>query len=157
MLLQHQSLQIVADYHQFYLWDRGMEPVAPIDYTEIDIERRIKTGPNVVVIQPARSLKVPVDIFIYDSDPGFDDSEWDHVAEASLHLPTGQLEVHECMGGPVAEFKVRPGWYRVRGFFGSLEDIDNWGIEGNDHYRADLWPKTSGDLLVIKQAKSHRV
>lgn len=134
-----------------------MEPMAPIDYSDLDIERRIKTGPNVVVIQPVRSLEVPFDIFIYDADPGFEDDEWDHIAEASLHLPTGQLEVHECMGGPVAEFEVQSGWYRVRGFFGSLKEIDDWGIEGNDHYRADLWPEPFEDIIVIKQAKSYRI
>ena len=114
MRLQHKALELFADYHQFYLWDAGMNPSAPEDYIEADLQRRIKTGQHVVVIQPERNMTVPVQIEIHDANPSFVRDEWDHIAEASLHLPTGQLQVHECTGSPVADFTVSPGWYRVR-------------------------------------------
>ncbi len=50
MRLQHRAFDIFADYHQFYLWDRGMTAEAPEDYTDEDVSRRIKTGPHAVVI-----------------------------------------------------------------------------------------------------------
>ena len=150
-MVQRQAFDVFADYHQFYLWDRGMTSEAPTDYTDEDVRRRIKVGPHVVVIQPARNTTVPVVVEVHDTDPGFAPAEWDHIAEASLHLPTGQFQVHECTGGPVAEFKVEPGWYRVRSLSSGLATIDESGTEGGDHYRAVLWPASATELRVIKQ------
>src|SRR5262249_6803052 len=141
-----------ADYHQFYIWDRGTDPAAPEEYTDEDVERRIKTGPHVFVIQPERNTTVDVEVAVHDSQPVFNPQILDHIAEASLHLPTGQLQVHECTGGPVAEFKVEPGWYRVRSFHGGFSTIDKSYLEGKDHYLAVLWPSAAGELRVIKQA-----
>ena len=151
MRLQHQAVEVFADYNQFYLWDRGTNPEAPVDYTDEDVERRIKTGPNVVVIQPERNTTVAVEIEVHDAEPPFDPGDWDHVAEASLHLPTGQLQVHECTGGPVADFAVKPGWYRVRSFHGGLDAISPDGLEGEDRYKIVLWPAPAADVAVIKQ------
>jgi hypothetical protein len=148
--LQRQAFQLFADYHQFYLWDAGMDPQAPEDYTDADIQRRMKTGEHVVVIQPARNMTVPVEVEIHDAEPSFDRDDWDHIAEASLHLPTGQLQVHECTGGSVAEFRVAPGWYRVRSFHGGFDTIDESGLKGDDHYLVVLWPATPSELVVIK-------
>ena len=134
MPLQRQKVEVSADFHQFYLWDRGMTSTSSEEYTDEDVLRRIKTGPNVVVIQPACRPE-----------------EWDHVVEASLDLPTGQLEVHECTGGAVADFQVRPGWYRVRAMQGGLTLIDGNGLDGEDYYKVVLWPAAPGDIVVIKQ------
>src|SRR5262245_41726300 len=121
MRLQQKRVDIFADHHQFYLWDSRKECSAPENYTDEDVQRRIKTGPHVVVIHPERNMNVPVVLEIHDTDPGFQPDDWDHVAEASLHRPTGQLQVHECTGGPVAEFDVSPGWYRVRSHHGGFD------------------------------------
>lgn len=151
MRLHSKTFEVFADYHQFYLWDRGMTDRAPENYTEEDVRNRMKTGPHVVVIQPARNGTVPVAVEVHDADPGFALAEWDHIAEASLHLPTGQFQVHECTGGPVAEFEVEPGWYRVRSLGGGFATIDESGTAGGDHYRAVLWPAPPSELRVIKQ------
>jgi hypothetical protein len=151
MQLQRIAIEVFADYHQFYLWDRGVNPEAPVDYDDTDVERRIKTAPNVVVIQPGRNTTVPVEIEIHDNEPAYVADDWDHIAEASLELPTGQLEVHECTGGPVAQFAVSPGWYRVRSFHAGLGTIDDRGLEGRDRYRVMLWPESRIAVKVIKQ------
>src|SRR4051794_20059316 len=140
MRLQHQAFEVFADHHQFYLWDEGMSPEAPIDYDDADVERRIKTAAYVVVIQPERDMNVEVDLEVHDSAPAYNADEWDHIAEASLELPTGKLQVHECTGGPVADFELEPGWYRVRSLHGGLGTIDESGLEGSDHYSIMLWP-----------------
>ena len=147
--LQHRAFAVFADYHQFFLWDRGMTTEAPTDYTEEDVRRRIKTGPHVVVIQPERNTTVPVEVEIHDTEPGFDPAAWDHIAEASLHLPTGLLQVHECTGGPVAGYEVPPGWYRVRSLGGGFATVS--GLDGSDHYQVVLWPAPPSELRVVKQ------
>jgi len=149
--MQKQSFTVLADYQQFYLWDKGMDPLAPVDYIDEDIRNRIKTGPHVVVIQPVRDMEVPVEVQIHESEPPYDATQWDHIAECSLDLPTGQLQVHECTGGPVAELIVTPGTYRVRAFFAGLDTLDESGLEGDDWYRVVLWPAPAGGLRVLKQ------
>lgn len=151
MRLQHKLLELFADYHQFYLWDPGTNPQAPEDYTEADVQRRIKVEPCVFVIQPERNTTITVMVEVHDREPPYNLDEWDHVAEASLHLPTGQLQVHECTGGPVENFRITPGWYRARSFHGGFDTIDQWGLTGNDRYLAVLWPAPSSDLRVLKQ------
>jgi hypothetical protein len=151
MLLQREAFEVFADYHQFYLWDEGMNPEAPTDYSDEDVQRRIKVGPNVFVIQPERNMTVAVEVEIHDTEPEYNSDDWDHIAEASLHLPTGRLQVHECTGGAVASFCVEPGWYRVRSFHGGFNTIDETGLEGGDHYVAILWPAPPSDLQIVKQ------
>ena len=152
--MQLRSLSLFADYFQFYLWDPGMNPKAPEDYAPPDMERRLKTGANVVAIVTARNMTVPVTVEIVDAEPSLDINGWDHVAEASLHLPTGRLQLHECTGGAVADFEVAPGWYRVRSCHGGLDSIDSAGLEGNDYYHLVLWPASHAEVRVVKQAKS---
>jgi hypothetical protein len=127
-----------------------MNPLAPEDYSEEDTRRRIKTAPYVVVIQPERNMTVAVEIEIHDLEPEYASDEWDHIAEASLQLPTGLLQVHECTGGSVAEFEVTPGWYRIRSFYGGFDTIDDY-VEGDDYYKVVLWPAPPADVLVVKQ------
>jgi hypothetical protein len=151
MRLVRKELELFADYFQFYLWDRGMNSEAPEDYTDADVQHRIKTGSHVLVIRPARNTTVPVAVEVHDAEPTFNPDDWDHIAEGSLHLPTGELQVHECTGGAVANFQVRPGWYRVRSFHAGLGTLDESGLEGNDYYLAVLWPAPPGEVQVIKQ------
>jgi hypothetical protein len=151
MLLQSKRVEVFADYNQFYLWDSKMTREAPEDYTAEDVQRRIKTGPYVVVIQPERNMNVPVTLEIHDSEPFIDVNAWDHIAEASLHLPSGNLQVHECTGGPVADFTVAPDWYRVRSMHGGFDTIAEVGTDGDDYYKVALWPADPMDIVVIKQ------
>jgi hypothetical protein len=154
--LQFQAFRVFADYHQFYLWDREMDPIAPEEYTDDDVQRRIKTGPHVVVIQPERNMNVDVEIEVHDSEPDYEPGQWDHIAEASLHLPSGNLDVEECTGGTVAQFRVEPGWFRVRSFHGGLDTIDESGLEGSDHYLVVLWPAPADECRVLRQWKPNR-
>ncbi len=149
--MQSQSFELFADYFQFYLWDEERSPEAPTDYSDEDVKRRLKTGPHVVVVSPVRNMTVPVTVEVHDREPGFDAAAWDHIAECSLDIPSGKLQVHECTGGSVARFTVSPGVYRVRGFYGALDSLDESGLEGKDHYKVVLWPAPAGSLRVLKQ------
>jgi len=151
LTFQVRKFERFADYHQFYLWDPSTNPLAPQNYTNEDVDRRIKVGPHVVVIQPERNMTVRVVVELHDSEPPFNMEKWDHIAEASLHLPTGHLQVHECCGGSVAEFHVEPGWYRVRSFHGEFATIEEDGLEGDDRYLVVMWPAADADVCVIKQ------
>lgn len=150
------SYSVFANYHQFYLWDKEIAPDAPTDYTDADVESRIKAAPNVVVIQPERNMSVSVELEIVPCEPETEFEPWDHIAEASLELPSGQLEIHECTGGPIDRINLKPGTYRVRTYYGSLSEISDDGLDGNDHYKLVLWPARSASVLVLKQFRGRR-
>jgi hypothetical protein len=110
----------VAASSESALWDHGTSPDAPTDYTELDIQRRIKAAAFVVVVQPERNMDVPIAVEVNDQPPCTDLDQWDHVTEASLDLPSGRLEIHECTGGSIDILPVAPGSYRVRVYYGGL-------------------------------------
>lgn len=143
--------EILADYHQFYLWDMEMNPQAPDEYTDEDIQRKIKIGDHVIVIQPERDMEVPVSIEVRKSKPNDDFESWDHVAEASLRLPSGNLQIHECTGGSVDVINLPPDTYRVRAYFGNLADLSDDELEGNDNYKLVLWASPYDEVRVLKQ------
>ena len=146
------KFELFADYNQFYVWDAGADPNAPIDYTDEDVRNRVKVAPNVVVIQPMRNMTVPVELDVCSSDPGVDLARWDHVAECSLELRTGKLQVHECTGGPILDLSVAPGTYRLRAHFGDLGLLSEDGLEGDDHYKIVLWRDDApAPLKILKQ------
>ena len=148
---------VFADYHQFYLWDHGVSPDAPTNYTEENTTRRIKAAPFVVVIQPERNMDVPVEIEVTDAPPDLDLDAWDHVAEASLDVPSGRLELHECTGGLIDVLTVEAGTYRIRAYYGGLTTLSQDGLDGDDHYRIVLWPAPSADTVVLKQFDDPRI
>jgi len=149
--VQKRALKVFADYFQFYLWDEGVAPDAPTDWTDADNARRLKVAPNVVVVCPIRNMTVPVEVEVHESEPPFEADKWDHIAESSLDLPSGRLQVHECCGKAVMSCRVRPGTYRVRVFYGELGSLSEDGLDGNDHYRVVLWPAPHAELRVLKE------
>lgn len=149
--------EIFADYHQFYLWDHGTNPAPPNDYTDEDITRRIKAAPFVVVIQPERNMDVQVQLDVRDAPPDEPLDDWDHVAEASLELPSGRLEIHECTGGSIDIIELPPGTYRVRACHGGLGTLSEDHTEGDDHYRLILWPAPFASVAVLKQYPTEEV
>jgi hypothetical protein len=112
---------------------------------------RLKAAPNVVVVSPVRNMTVPVEVEVHASEPELRLDLWDHIAECSLELPSGQLELHECTGGSCGVLSVPPGSYRVRAYFSGLDSLSDDGLSGEDRYLVALWPGASGPLCVHKQ------
>ena len=44
MSKQQFTFEVFADYHQFYVQDGGINPEAPTDWTDEDVERRAKVA-----------------------------------------------------------------------------------------------------------------
>ncbi|MEP1420980.1 MAG: hypothetical protein ABJK59_04330 [Erythrobacter sp.] len=149
--MMQRSYKIFADCFQFYLWDPGAQPDAPTDYAAIDNQNRLKVGENIVVVLPERNMTVPVTIELLDDEPELDPAQWDHIAEASLELPSGRLEIHECTGESIDVLSLGEGCYRVRVCFSGLHTLSENGLDGDDHYAISLWPAPYTHLSVIKQ------
>lgn len=149
-MLSH-DIQVFADYHQFYLWDSGSDPVAPVDYTDDDVARMVKVEPRVLVVQPVRNMDVPVRVSIHEGDPGYDATEWDQIVDCSLDLPTGQLQIHESTGEAVLDLEVEAGVYAARVLFKNLDSLSDDGLDGDDAYQIDLWLGVERPLEVVKK------
>lgn len=150
--------EIFADYHQFYLMDAKEEPFAPEEWTDEDVQRRIKAEKYIVVIQPERNTTVPVDLEVLDCSPPDDFQDWYHVAEASSDLPSGKLRIEECPTGDVIdEIVLSPNTYRVRAYYGDLDKLNFDGLEGDDHYKIIMWQAPFECVRVLKQYENgHR-
>jgi hypothetical protein len=145
------EINVFADYHQFYVWDGGMNLQAPEDWTDQDVMNRAKVAEHVFVVCPLRNMTVPVRVSLFSAKPELEFARYDHAVQASLAVPTGQLQVHECTGGEVLAWKVKPGTYRALALFSGLGSISSDGLEGQDTYHVALWPGSSMPLEVLKQ------
>ncbi len=145
------SVVVGVDYHQLYLWDPSVTNRAPEEYSDEDVERRVKLGPSVIVVQPERNGEVALTVEVTESDPGFDAGRYDHVVECGVELPGGRLQVHECLGGAVMEATVEPGAYVARVLFAGLGSISSDGLDGDDAYAVQLWRGSPRALRVVKQ------
>lgn len=147
-VVRQHSVELFADYNQFYVQDGGVNPPAPEDWNDEDIANRSKVAANVVVVCPLRNMTVPVEVALHDSEPSPAEVSPDHLVECSLSLPTGHLQVHECTGGPVLNWQVASGTYRVRLSFFGLGTITSSGLAGSDFYKVELWPGQANELSV---------
>jgi len=84
--MQQQSFNLLADYYQFYLWDEGIGPDAPTEWSDEDIARRLKSASNILVVCPVRNWTVSVTVQVHETEPAYDAKDWDHIAETSLDL-----------------------------------------------------------------------
>jgi hypothetical protein len=154
-LLHRHALTVTADYHQFYVHDGGIYPPAPELWNEDDIANRSKVAEHVVVVCPLRAAKVRVELELHDTEPTLDLEPADHVVDCALHVPTGHLQVHECMGGPVLNVNVAPGTYRVRLSFRGLHTISADEATGDEVYQVRLWPGADRPLHVTRRWEPH--
>lgn len=148
--VQHASVEVFADYQQFYVQDGGVNPPAPEDWTDEDVANRVKVAQNVAVVCPVRNMSVPVEIELHDSHPDEPAEGWDHVVHCSVAVPTGHLQVHECTGGPVLDWRIKPGEYELLVLFGGLATISDDGLDGQDHYKVLVWPGACVPLTISR-------
>ena len=146
----HASVEVFADYHQFYVQDGGISPPAPENWTADDMASRVKVAECVVVVCPFRDSRVPVELELHDAKPAQSTEEWHHVVHCSLALPTGHLQVHECTGGPVLDWHINPGQYELLVLFGGLATGSGNDLPEQDHYKVLLWPGRSAPLSVTR-------
>lgn len=163
--------EVFADYHQITLEDcaggmpRGdgtaqrAEEIADAVALLLDppaFARHLGVYPGVLCILTARNMDVPLTVEVYDTAPQDDLTDWDHVVEASLDVPSGCIRVSggDGMFEASPEIRLAAGVYRARVYFGGIYTISNDGLDGSDHYRVVLWPGAPADPVVLHTAGS---
>lgn len=149
-----ESFGFSTDFYQFYLMDEGMCPSAPDDWNSQDtLAQRLLVESHIISVMTFQMDWLEVDLEVCEPMPTVDPSLWDHVVEASLEVPTGQLTVDTCLFGIAKRLRVKPGWYRILFCtcgIGDWETIEE-GEAIPEHYRITLWPAPVEPVNIIKQ------
>lgn len=155
MKISEHTLNIFADYFQFYLQDE----LATGELDEGDwqtpgaLERLLVLGPGTICVGTARNMTVPVQIEIYAQREDDLLVDWDQVNECSINVPSGSLVVYGCTDyvPNAIRIKVVPGEYRARILYRNLDSLSANGLEGDDQYVVKLWREPLADLVIMKQ------
>ena len=87
----------------------------------------------------------PLVVELHDEAPELDEG-WDHVAEGSLEVTSGELYVGFF---DFQSLPVKAGTYRVRASGRNLAAADS-EESGDDRYRVQLWPAAPAPPQVLK-------
>jgi hypothetical protein len=144
---------LFADYFQFYLQDEAADENLGDSWTDEAVERFLAIAPCVVGVGTVRNMDVPVALEVLEEEPTPDFEQWDHVTECSLQVPTGRIVVAGCTDyfPDAARVEVSPGTYLVRVSYGSLDTLSEDGLDGDDHYRVQLWPGEEISPRILKR------
>lgn len=142
------EFEVFADYFNFSVEDDGSD-----DYVDPDAENWIAVGPGRarVTLTTARNMDVPVAVEVHEAEPPTDLDDWDRVTESSLEVASGKLMISGNEYAPDApRIELAPGHYRLRASYGQLDSVSEDGLDGDDHYRIQLWPGEPLDARVRK-------
>ena len=146
------SLELFADYFQFYLQDEAATGDHSDAWTPEAVEQLLAIGPGVVGVGTVRNVDVPVEIELVNGPPATDLTGWDRVNECTLDVPSGRIVVAGCTDyfPEAMRISVAPGTYRARVYYGGLKTVSENGLEGEDRYRIALWRASASPPVILK-------
>jgi hypothetical protein len=97
-------------------------------------------------------MTVPVVLEIHSVEPPLDLNAWDHVTQCSIEVPSGRIVIAGCTESfpDAARIDVPPGVYQARVSYGALDALSDDGLDGDDHYRVQLWPGPACPVCILK-------
>lgn len=152
MAMTH-NFTIFADYHQIYLVDDTAAATQPLIWDDAMVSDRVALMEGLIAVSTARDMEVPLEIVLADAAPDLYLDAWDHVVSCSIALPSGRLVVMGCTDdiSTAARLSLPPGTYRARVMFAGLDTLSEDGLDGDDHYRVELWPGAAQTLSIVKR------
>ena len=114
-------------------------------------------APGVVGVGWVRNMNVPVEVKVLDLQPDNNFEAWNHVTEASVAVLSRQIVIAGCTDyfPDAARITVEPGTYIVRVYYGGLDSVDVWKLDGDDHYKVVLWLNADiAETKVLKRWKA---
>ncbi|MER6678943.1 hypothetical protein [Streptomyces sp. NPDC000983] len=96
----------------------------------------------------------------HDHAPEAPADDWEEVVEASVHAPTGRLQVESLELGPPADDSAilcpaGPGWYRVRVHARDRAlHFDQVSMEPVEDYLIITWPAPPSEITVLRTSES---
>lgn len=152
--IKTEKVTVYTGYHQFHLKDEhATGSTGATDFwTKEAFNTMLAVNPGIVGVGTGSCGDVPIEIEVYESDPGIESDGWDHIVEAGIDLSSGNLLICGCPDPEeVGRVSVAPGAYRMRVCYGNLDSVVD--EEGQDHYEVRLWPGSFSKPEVLKRWK----
>ena len=166
-------LAVLADHYQFYLQDldaharwmrsHGTDPdLAPAGWTHEAVQiHRIGVEPHSLSVGTARDDMVETTLRIHSTEPKNRAEDAEHVVEADVDLPNGDMVIYGPADDPGQEqhISIAQGRYRVRVSYvptaSPAAGLDDAGYGDYFIYVVDLWPTGKpGPPAVLRQGPS---
>src|SRR4051794_39956223 len=153
------TLQLFADYHQFYLQDEQATGDLSDAWTDEAVNHLLALAPGVIGVGTVCNTDVPVEVEVVAAAPRDDPTAWDRINECSINVPSGRIVIAGCTDyfPNAARLEVVPGAYRARIYYAGLNTLSEDGLEGRDRYRIVLWPAPIASIVSIKAPVTSRV
>jgi len=156
-LISAQDLIVAADYGQIYIY--SSKSLDDPDVCLAALDEATRSG-RYVGVQPGfidlmtpgqYNFSTPLSLEVWSADPPDDLSDWDHVVDADLDIPDGQIVFEASGGGPATSAGIAPGAYRVRVSGRGFAEQGFAGADGTDAYRLQLWPRSRMTDPVLRK------
>jgi hypothetical protein len=144
--------KLFADYFQLYLRCAETDDLPEL-WDDAIVARRLNQGPGSLVLSTARNMTVPLRVLLHPARPAIDPAGFDHLVEAALDAPSGNLVIAGLMEEPIGGHAVPPGRLGALVGFQGLGTLSEDGLDGDDRYEVHLWPDAAaaGAVTVHRQ------
>lgn len=128
------ELELFADYHQVHVFDDGSVTDLGDAWTDEAVLDDLAVDTDAMAVGTAVNVNVAVTVEMLEAAPEDDSAEFDHVLEASLHVPSGRLVVMGCTDHEpeAARFEIAAGPVHVRAARSNLADAERLGIDADN-------------------------
>lgn len=146
------ELTIFADYFQFVVQDETSKDDFSDIWSDEAFQRLLAVGESSICPGTLRNVDVEVEIRVLEQEPSIPLEQFDHVASASLSVPTGVLAVLGCTDYlPDAErIIIAPGSYQVLYLISGVSTVGAHWEPADDRYVLYLWPGPPRQAALLK-------
>lgn len=153
------QVSVFADNFQFQLQDQVEDCDYPENWNDALLTQLYVCGNRIIGIGTVRDLDVDVTLEVYDEkmddkelDVDPDVSDFDHVVQCNLEIPSGKLLITGCTSDYEEALKLTlpARQYGVRIFWSNLDSTDELGFEGEDKYLIQFWPDTYFEERIFR-------
>ncbi len=149
------TLDFYTSYNQFYLFDKDIEGAtdSPKFWSKVAFDSGIALEKGVIGVGIAAYGQVRLMIEVFDNEPLISNfHDWDRIAEGSIKIKTGYLQILDCPNSEVQlEIVLEKSAYRVRVYGANFASVV--GDNGDDFYRIELWKAPYQKRSVLKKYK----
>ncbi|CAM1345475.1 hypothetical protein [Tenacibaculum amylolyticum] len=144
MLIKEISLELFADYFQFYIQDESVSGDLTEAWTDIAVERLLALNHGVIGVGTVRNMDVLTTFRIYDEEPDIlaESISIHQINECDFIMESENMVVAGCTDyfPDAHRVKIGKGLFRARIYYKDLDKISDDGLEGEDSYEIHLWP-----------------
>ena len=144
--------RIDSDYYQFHIRDGYTQNGALGEaWTAEALKIDVAVAAGIIGVGTVRNTSVAVSVEVLASPPDVKDLDsWDRVIDASIAIPSGNLELTSPTWEDRETVAVAPGNYRIRIHSGNIVAAQQPGSRLRERYKVLIWPGDMQPVAVIK-------